>query len=132
MLRALGGFWPPKAAAQCKTELHGRIDRAVADATAGCTVFAHTRTHARTHSLTHTHTHTHSHTHTRNHTHTHGYIEHILDIQAVLTGQEPLDASCEEPLRTARLHAGMMGEEAVTTVTDSSGNHSQKTKKSSM
>ena len=60
------------------------------------------------------------------------YTEHILDIQAVLTGQEPLDASCEEPLRTARLHAGMMGEEAVTTVTDSSGNHSQKTKKSSM
>ena len=81
---------------------------------------------------THTHTHTLTHTHTHAHTHTHGYIEHILDIRAVLTGQEPLDASCEEPLRTARLHAGMMGEEAVTTVTDSSGNHSQKTKKSSM
>ena len=64
--------------------------------------------------------------HTRTHRYTENilYTEHILDIQAVLTGQEPLDASCEEPLRTARLHAGMMGEEAVTTVTDSSGNHS--------
>ena len=51
------------------------------------------------------------------------------NIQVVLTGQQPLDASCEEPLLTTRLHAVMMGEEAVSTVTDSSGNRSSKTKK---